>query len=125
VASLGSADGKISVAVMPFKNLTSDTTFNIWQLGLQNLLITSLSNSEELSVRQFEIMDDILKGTGYVNYASITPSFDSDVALKTNPQDDELLASLYDTRGWGNYELGNYTQSLEDLQKGWSLRPFY
>jgi hypothetical protein len=44
--NLRSSDGKISVAVMPFKNLTTDSILNIWQSGLQNLLITSLSNSE-------------------------------------------------------------------------------
>ena len=79
--SLRSSDGRISVAVMPFKNLTADTMFNIWQLGLQNLLITSLSNSEELSVRQYETMDKILGSTEQVNYASLTPAFAADVAL--------------------------------------------
>jgi tetratricopeptide (TPR) repeat protein len=82
LANLRSSDGKISVVVMPFKNLTADTLFNIWQLGLQNLLITSLSNSEELSVRQYETMDKILEGIEQTNYASITPSFAADVALK-------------------------------------------
>ena len=48
---------QISIAVMPFKNMTGDTLFNLWQGGMQNLLITSLSNSEELSVRQFETMN--------------------------------------------------------------------
>ena len=79
---LRSPDGKISIAVMPFQNLTTDSLFNIWQLGLQNLLITSLSNSEELSVRQYETMDKILGGIEHTNYASITPSFAADVALK-------------------------------------------
>ncbi len=82
LANLRSSDGKISVAIMPFKNLTADTLFNIWQLGLQNLLITSLSNSEELSVRQYETMDKILGSIEQTNYASITPSFAADVALK-------------------------------------------
>ena len=30
-------DGRISVAVMPFNNLTTDSIYNIWQQGLQNL----------------------------------------------------------------------------------------
>jgi len=79
---LRSPDGKISIAVMPFQNLTTDSSFNIWQLGLQNLLISSLSNSEELSVRQYETMDKILGGFEHTNYASITLSFAADVALK-------------------------------------------
>jgi len=87
---------RISIAVMPFKNLTTDSTFNIWQSGLQNLLITSLSNSEELSVRQFEIMDEILKGAGQINYASITPSFASEVASKLEANT-VILGNVYNT----------------------------
>ncbi|MEN8230476.1 MAG: tetratricopeptide repeat protein [Bacteroidota bacterium] len=75
-------DGRISIAVMPFKNLTGDTLYNIWQEGLQNLLITSLSNSEELSVRQFETMLGIYGSNRGVNYASLTPAIASDIARK-------------------------------------------
>ncbi len=94
--NLRSSDGKISVAVMPFKNLTTDSILNIWQSGLQNLLITSLSNSEELSVRQFEIMDEILKGSEHFNYASITPTFASNVALKLEANT-VVLGNVYKT----------------------------
>ena len=31
-------DKRISVVVMPFQNMTPDTTFNLWQQGLQNLI---------------------------------------------------------------------------------------
>ena len=41
-----------SIAVMPFKNMTNDTLYSIWQSGLQYLLINKLSNSEELSVHE-------------------------------------------------------------------------
>lgn len=66
--------GKISIAVMPFKNVTGDTIFSLWQEGMQNLLITSLSNSPELSVRQFETMQSVLADKADVNLASFTPS---------------------------------------------------
>ena len=75
-------DGKISIAVMPFKNLSGDTLYNIWQGGFQNLLITTLSNSEELSVRQYQAMYAILESERDLNYASFTPSVASEVALK-------------------------------------------
>ncbi len=52
--------GKISIAVMPFKNMTGDSIYNLWQGGLQNLVITALSNSEELSVRQFLTMNSLI-----------------------------------------------------------------
>ena len=45
-------DGRISIAVMPFQNLTNDTLWNVWQVGIQNELIAKLSNSTELAVRQ-------------------------------------------------------------------------
>jgi tetratricopeptide (TPR) repeat protein/TolB-like protein len=80
--SLRSSDGRISIAVMPFQNMTNDTLWNIWQEGLQNLLITSLSNSDGLSVRQYETMSKIIGNTGNTNYASITPSFAGNIALK-------------------------------------------
>ena len=51
---LRSSGERLSIAVMPFQNMTNDTTWNIWQDGIQNELITSLTNSEELKVRQTE-----------------------------------------------------------------------
>lgn len=73
---------QISIAVMPFKNVTGDTLFNLWQGGMQNLLITSLSNSQELSVRQFETMNSLVGDKAGVNYASLTPSLAGEMAQK-------------------------------------------
>ncbi len=74
--------GKISIAVMPFKNVSGDTIYNLWQEGMQNLMITALSNSPELSVRQFETMNNALAGRSDVNYAALTPSISSKLAQK-------------------------------------------
>jgi tetratricopeptide (TPR) repeat protein len=63
-------------------NLSGDTLYNVWQGGFQNLLITSLSNSEELSVRQYQTMYSILESKRNLSYASITPSVASELALK-------------------------------------------
>ena len=79
---LRSASGKISVAVMPFQNLTNDTTWNIWQGGIQNELIASLTSSEELKVRQIETVNSLLQSRGITNYASIVPSVASIVSQK-------------------------------------------
>jgi tetratricopeptide (TPR) repeat protein len=75
-------DGKISITVLPFENLTGDSLYYDWQAGIQNLLINSLANSKEISVRQPETMSNILSGIGKINYASITPSIGSEIALK-------------------------------------------
>jgi tetratricopeptide (TPR) repeat protein len=79
---LRSSDGRISVAVMPFQNMTNDTTWNVWQDGVQVNLITSLSNSGELKVRQIESISGLLQSKGLTNYASITPSVASKISQK-------------------------------------------
>ncbi|MDX2444559.1 MAG: tetratricopeptide repeat protein [Bacteroidales bacterium] len=76
------ADGRISVAVMPFQNMTYDSLYSGMELGLQNLIITKLSNSDELTVRQSQTMYDILESTNQLNYASITPTIASEIAVK-------------------------------------------
>lgn len=73
---------RISVAVLPFQNMTGDTTWNVWQDGIQDMLITSLSNSEELKVRQTESINSLIQIKGFTNYASITPSIASSVSQK-------------------------------------------
>ena len=75
-------DGRISIAVMPFENLSGDTLYNIWQGGFQNLLISTLSNSKELSVRQYQTMREVLESKKMVAQASISPSIASELALK-------------------------------------------
>ena len=79
---LRSSDGKISVAVMPFHNLTNDTIWDVWQYGIQDNLITSLSNSGELKVRQIESINSLIQSKGLTNYASITPSVASTISQK-------------------------------------------
>ena len=78
--SLRSSDGRISVAVMPFQNMTNDTIWDVWQDGIQDNLITSLSNSAELKVRQPESITGLLNSNGFTNYASITPSVASKIS---------------------------------------------
>jgi tetratricopeptide (TPR) repeat protein len=75
-------DGRISIAVMPFQNMTNDTLWDVWQMGIQNELITYLSRSEELSVRQLLTMNDLLMQTGELNAASFTPAIASDISSK-------------------------------------------
>jgi tetratricopeptide (TPR) repeat protein len=80
--NLRTSDGRISIAVMPFKNMTNDTTKNDWQDWIQDILITSLSNSEELKVRQSETINSYIQSKGFTDYASITPSVASNISLK-------------------------------------------
>ena len=75
---------RISVAVIPFQNMTNDTLWNIWQDGIQDILINSLSNTEELKVRQAEYINRLVESQGILNYASITPSVASTISRKMN-----------------------------------------
>ncbi len=74
---------RISVAVMPFQNMTNDSVWNVWQSGIQDLLISYLSNStEDLKVRQTESINGFIRGKGVANYASITPSVAKNISQK-------------------------------------------
>ncbi|MCX6255096.1 MAG: tetratricopeptide repeat protein [Bacteroidia bacterium] len=84
IETLRSSGERISVAVMPFRNMTNDTVKNDWQNWIQDILITSLSNSEELKVRQSESINTYIQSKGLTNYASITPSVASTISRKLN-----------------------------------------
>jgi tetratricopeptide (TPR) repeat protein len=79
---LKSYEGKTVVVTTPFQNNTNDTLWNVWQNGIQNELITYLTNLEELKVRQQETVNNLIHSKGLTNYASITPSFSKLVAQK-------------------------------------------
>jgi len=82
LASLRDEDGRISIAVMPFQNMTNDTLWNVWQDAIQDILISSLSNSEELTVRQSESIYTLVKNQEMASYASITPSVAGTISRK-------------------------------------------
>lgn len=77
------SDGKVSVAIMPFRNMTNDTIWDVWQDGIKDNIITYLSNySEDLTIRQPEFIDGLLKSKGLTNYSSITPSVERTISQK-------------------------------------------
>lgn len=79
---LRSTGERISVAIMPFQNMTNDTKWNIWQDGIQDELITSLTNSQDLQVRQNETTNSLIQAKGISNYALITPSVAGTISQK-------------------------------------------
>ena len=82
VDRLRSSGEKLSVAVMPFQNMTNDTTFNIWQEGIQGDLITSLSNIEELKVRHKDAIKSLLQSHVNSEFASISPAIAGSISRK-------------------------------------------
>ncbi len=82
LANMISSGRQITIAVMPFQNLTNDTIWNVWQDGIEDNLITSLSNTGELKVRQTESITRLLQSKGLLNYASLTPAVASTISQK-------------------------------------------
>lgn len=82
LADVRDQDGRIALAVLPFENMSGDTLFNVWSGGFQNLLISNLSNSQEISVRQYEAVNGALEDVKKVNYASLTPVLKGEIADK-------------------------------------------
>ena len=70
---LRSTGERISVAVMPFQNMTNDTTWNDWQDGIKDELINYLTDfNEELDVKQTGSINGLLQSKGLPNYSSLT-----------------------------------------------------
>ncbi len=80
LADVRDEDGRIALAILPFENMSADTLFNVWSGGVQNLLISNLSNSDEISVRQYEAVSGALEDVKDVNYASLTPVLAGEIA---------------------------------------------
>ncbi len=81
---LQSSGERISVAVMPFQNMTGDTTMKNWQDMIQFSLSSSLSSSEDLIIRQIESIDYLIKTKGLTNYDSFTPVVARSISRKLN-----------------------------------------
>jgi AraC-like DNA-binding protein/tetratricopeptide (TPR) repeat protein len=79
---LVSPDGRISIAVMPFYNMTRDTSWNIWQGVMQECLISALSNNKELKVRQKESINALLESRAITEYASLSPGIAGIISQK-------------------------------------------
>jgi len=79
-------DGRISIAVMPFENMTGDTTLNEFQRGISSLIINGLGNSSELSVRDDHTMYEIMESMGKTFTAGISPRQAKEVAEKSRSE---------------------------------------
>jgi TolB-like protein len=79
-------DGRITIAVMPFENLTGDTTLNWFQRGISSLIINGLGNSSELAVCDDHTMFEVLESVNRVYTAGISPSVAREVAKKAKAE---------------------------------------
>lgn len=78
------SDGRIVISVMPFRNMTGDTTLNFWQESIQQLVISSLSNynNKELLIRHKESVDLLIQSGGQTAYSSISPYIAGKISRK-------------------------------------------
>ena len=76
------AGDEISIAVMPFQNLTNDASKNFWEIMIQDNLINSLSNEKDLKVRQTQTVNSLLESNDLANYASLTTTLARSVSQK-------------------------------------------
>jgi len=79
-------EGKISIAVMPFENLTGDTTLNWFQRGISSLIINGLGSSSELALRDDQTMFEVMESMNEVFTAGISPSQAKKVAEKVRAE---------------------------------------
>jgi TolB-like protein len=85
-AEIRDADGRISIAVMPFENLTGDTTLNWFQRGISSLFINGLGNSPELAVRDDQTMFEVIESMDQIFTAGISPSQAKKVAERARAE---------------------------------------
>jgi tetratricopeptide (TPR) repeat protein/AraC-like DNA-binding protein len=74
--------GRVSLAVFPFRNMTNDSSWNIWQEGVQACLINALSNSGNILVRSEESINSIISSKGVTSYASLKPEIAGNISQK-------------------------------------------
>lgn len=99
-------DGKVSIAVNTFENLTGDSTINSWKMGISELLIYNLGTSNELSVQSTQTMLEVYKGLQRTQNASMGATVQREAAIK-------LKAGGYIT---GNYQkAGNKIRIIAKL----------
>ena len=79
-------DGRISIAILPFENLTGDSTLNWFQKGISSLIINGLGNSAELAVFDDHTMHEMMERANVVYTAGFSPSVAREVAKKAKAE---------------------------------------
>jgi len=76
-------DERISVTVMPFRNLTNDSALDYLTFGVQDWVVTCLSfYPDEFNVRPFELVRDVMRSENMSDYSSVTPYTGSGISKR-------------------------------------------
>jgi TolB-like protein len=80
---LRASDGRIPIAVMPFQNISNDSSLNYLKDWIPEGMTSYLSNfSEDIQVRRTETIYSMIKNQGLTINSSITPSVASQISKK-------------------------------------------
>jgi AraC-like DNA-binding protein/tetratricopeptide (TPR) repeat protein len=83
--NLPATGSSISIAILPFQNLTKDTLWNIWQSGIQDRIISYLTNNTAIKVRSQETINKLLQSKGQSgDFASVNPALIRNVTRKVD-----------------------------------------
>jgi tetratricopeptide (TPR) repeat protein len=86
---------RISIAVLPFHNLTNDSTLNYLRLGIQEGVVTDLAfYPEDFNVRSFDLIHNFLRGENIYEFSSITAYSGSRISKKLDA-DVFILGDIY------------------------------
>jgi TolB-like protein len=124
-------NGRISIAVMPFSNLTGDSVLNFWQSGISEFLINTLGTSNDLSVMSSQVMSEVFESIGQIQTASVLPSLAKEAANRVKAgiyitgnflgagSDFSIMVNLVNTKTgeviWSNKAEGNLETDYRSL----------
>ena len=84
---LESSDNRISITVMPFRNLTNDSGLDYLTVGVQDWVVTCLTfYPEEFNVRPFALVRDVIKSENISDFSSITPYTGSGISRRLDSE---------------------------------------
>jgi TolB-like protein len=121
-----SSGERIAIAVMPFQNMTNDSIWDMWREGIQQGIISALSNNRELMVRQKETFNNLVPEQGALETVSISPGsagnisqkLDADIyvygSLRESGKSIHIDAQLIDTRSKEVLQSFTVDRSLSD-----------
>jgi TolB-like protein len=92
-------ENKKVIAVLPFMNNTGDDTYDHWEYVISELMISSLSTSNELTVIDNQTITDVIQNVENVQASSIGPDIANQVASRI-----QVKSYIY-----GNYLLSGST----------------
>ena len=81
--NLPSSEGKISIAILPFQNMTNDIKWDRWEIGIQDVLVSFFSGSDDFKVSQKEAVNSILQGEDQSSMGLVTPARINNISKKT------------------------------------------